>query len=181
MEARRDADRHAVHNAGIAAPPTRSSTKTNEGLGIMYTTNFSGSYLMTHLLESSVSQTARPPEWYRRARQAVILPLHISTKKPLVTRRPPRSPASLRKYLRKAGQSLASKLRAALLRTFQAKRSRCFLLLSCRGTSMHMRAPPTKEHAEQRKFSRQVSPRRQFSESLMSPGRRGSPIPCSLC
>jgi NAD(P)-dependent dehydrogenase (short-subunit alcohol dehydrogenase family) len=48
-----------VHNAGIAAPPTGSSTKTNEGLEIMYTTNFLGGYLMTHLLESSLSQTAR--------------------------------------------------------------------------------------------------------------------------
>lgn len=48
-----------VHNAGIAAPPTGSATKTNEGLGIMYTTNFLGSYLMTHLLESSLSRTAR--------------------------------------------------------------------------------------------------------------------------
>ncbi|KAF3048355.1 hypothetical protein E8E12_011721 [Didymella heteroderae] len=48
-----------VHNAGIAAPPTGSSTKTKEGLEIMYTTNFLGSYLMTHLLESLLSPAPR--------------------------------------------------------------------------------------------------------------------------
>jgi NAD(P)-dependent dehydrogenase (short-subunit alcohol dehydrogenase family) len=48
-----------VHNAGIAAPPTGSATKTKEDLELMYTTNFLGSFLMTHLLESYLSPTAR--------------------------------------------------------------------------------------------------------------------------
>lgn len=48
-----------VHNAGIAAPPTGSSTKTREGLDIMYTTNFLGSFLLTYLLEPHLSPTAR--------------------------------------------------------------------------------------------------------------------------
>lgn len=48
-----------VHNAGIVAPPTGASLKTKEGLDIMYTTNFLGSFLMTHLLESNLSPTAR--------------------------------------------------------------------------------------------------------------------------
>ncbi|KZM18632.1 oxidoreductase [Ascochyta rabiei] len=48
-----------VHNAGIAAPPAGSSIKTNEGLEIMHTTNFLGSFLMTHLLEPHLSSRAR--------------------------------------------------------------------------------------------------------------------------
>lgn len=48
-----------VHNAGIAAPPTGSATRTKEGLDIIYTTNFLGSFLMTHLLEPHLSSTAR--------------------------------------------------------------------------------------------------------------------------
>lgn len=48
-----------VHNAGIAAAPSGSPTKTKEGLGIIYTTNFLGSFLMTHLLEPHLSPTAR--------------------------------------------------------------------------------------------------------------------------
>jgi NAD(P)-dependent dehydrogenase (short-subunit alcohol dehydrogenase family) len=48
-----------VHNAGIAAPPAGSSTKLREGLPVMYKTNFLGSFLMTHLLESSLSPAAR--------------------------------------------------------------------------------------------------------------------------
>lgn len=48
-----------VHNAGIAAPPAGSSAKTSEGLDIMYTTNFLGSFLMTHLLETHLSPSAR--------------------------------------------------------------------------------------------------------------------------
>lgn len=50
MDARRQIDT-LVHNAGIAAPVTGSSTKTNEELEIMYTTNFLGSYLTTYLFE----------------------------------------------------------------------------------------------------------------------------------
>ncbi|KAJ4984198.1 short-chain dehydrogenase [Stagonosporopsis vannaccii] len=48
-----------VHNAGIAAPPTGSATKTREGLDIIYATNFLGSFLMTSLLEPHLSPTAR--------------------------------------------------------------------------------------------------------------------------
>lgn len=48
-----------VHNAGIAAPPMGSSTKTEGGLGIIYTTNFLGSFLMTHLLEAHLTPKAR--------------------------------------------------------------------------------------------------------------------------
>ncbi|KAF2996851.1 hypothetical protein E8E13_003938 [Curvularia kusanoi] len=48
-----------VHNAGIASPPTGSSPKTKEGLNIVYATNFLGSFLMTQLLESFLSPTAR--------------------------------------------------------------------------------------------------------------------------
>ncbi|KAF2623231.1 NAD(P)-binding protein [Macroventuria anomochaeta] len=47
-----------VHNAGIAALPTGSPTKA-KGLDTMYTTNFLGSFLMTHLLEPQLSSTAR--------------------------------------------------------------------------------------------------------------------------
>jgi NAD(P)-dependent dehydrogenase (short-subunit alcohol dehydrogenase family) len=48
-----------VHNAGIASPPGGIPTKTKEGLDIMYSTNFLGSFLMTHLLEDSLSPAAR--------------------------------------------------------------------------------------------------------------------------
>ena len=48
-----------VHNAGIASPPAGSSPLTKEGLNIIYTTNFLGSFLLTHLLESRLSPTAR--------------------------------------------------------------------------------------------------------------------------
>ncbi|KAF9693228.1 hypothetical protein EKO04_008603 [Ascochyta lentis] len=48
-----------VHNAGIAAPPAGSSINTKEGLELMYKTNFLGSFLMTHLLETQLSPTAR--------------------------------------------------------------------------------------------------------------------------
>jgi NAD(P)-dependent dehydrogenase (short-subunit alcohol dehydrogenase family) len=48
-----------VHNAGIAAPPPQSSWQGQDGLEIMYTTNFLGSFLMTHLLEDKLSPTAR--------------------------------------------------------------------------------------------------------------------------
>ncbi|KAH6629382.1 hypothetical protein C7974DRAFT_433970 [Boeremia exigua] len=48
-----------VHNAGIAAPPTGASTKTMERLNLLYTTNFLGSFLITHLLEPHLSPTAR--------------------------------------------------------------------------------------------------------------------------
>ncbi|KAJ4355394.1 uncharacterized protein N0V89_003410 [Didymosphaeria variabile] len=47
-----------VHNAGIAAVP-KGRAKTKEGLDVMYTTNFLGSFLMTHLLEPQFSPTAR--------------------------------------------------------------------------------------------------------------------------
>ena len=48
-----------VHNAGIPAPPSKSSWQGQDGLDIMYTTNFLGSFLMTHLLEDRLSPTAR--------------------------------------------------------------------------------------------------------------------------
>lgn len=48
-----------VHNAGIAEPPVGSTTKSSDGLDIMYTTNFLGSVLMTHLLERNLTPTAR--------------------------------------------------------------------------------------------------------------------------
>ncbi|KAL1604852.1 hypothetical protein SLS60_004392 [Paraconiothyrium brasiliense] len=48
-----------VHNAGIAAPPTGTASTTKEGLDVMYTTNFLGSFLMTYLLEPQLSPTAR--------------------------------------------------------------------------------------------------------------------------
>lgn len=48
-----------VHNAGIASPPVGSSPLSKGGLNIIYTTNFLGSFLLTHLLESRLSPTAR--------------------------------------------------------------------------------------------------------------------------
>jgi NAD(P)-dependent dehydrogenase (short-subunit alcohol dehydrogenase family) len=48
-----------VHNAGIASPPIGSSPLTKAGLNIIYTTNFLGSFLLTHLLEPCLSPTAR--------------------------------------------------------------------------------------------------------------------------
>ncbi len=48
-----------VHNAGIPRPPPGAATKTSEGLGMTYVTNFLGSFLMTSLLEDSLSNTAR--------------------------------------------------------------------------------------------------------------------------
>jgi NAD(P)-dependent dehydrogenase (short-subunit alcohol dehydrogenase family) len=48
-----------VHNAGIAAPPPSMLARGEDQLKIMYTTNFLGSFLMTHLLEDNLSPTAR--------------------------------------------------------------------------------------------------------------------------
>ena len=47
-----------VHNAGIAGPPA-GAAKTKDGLGVIYTTNFLGSFLMTNLLECNLSPAAR--------------------------------------------------------------------------------------------------------------------------
>ncbi|KAL5373446.1 hypothetical protein DPSP01_012689 [Paraphaeosphaeria sporulosa] len=48
-----------VHNAGIAEPASGGPIISKEGLDIMYTTNFLGSFLMTHLLKARLSPTAR--------------------------------------------------------------------------------------------------------------------------
>lgn len=48
-----------VHNAGIAGPSAGGATTTKEGLDLVYATNFLGSFLMTHLLEGNLSETAR--------------------------------------------------------------------------------------------------------------------------
>ncbi|KAF2439061.1 NAD(P)-binding protein [Karstenula rhodostoma CBS 690.94] len=48
-----------VHNAGIAAPAAGSAAKSREGLDVMYTTNFLGGFLMTHLLENKLAPNAR--------------------------------------------------------------------------------------------------------------------------
>lgn len=49
-----------VHNAGIAALPAGSATKTADGLEMpVHTTNFLDSFLMPHLLEPHLSTTAR--------------------------------------------------------------------------------------------------------------------------
>lgn len=48
-----------VHNAGIASPPTGGATTNKDGLELVYATNFLGSFLMTHLLEESLSRDAR--------------------------------------------------------------------------------------------------------------------------
>ncbi|KAM0703613.1 hypothetical protein Q7P35_009552 [Cladosporium inversicolor] len=46
------------HNAGITGPPATQHT-TPEGLGIIYATNFAGSFLLTSLLEPFLSPSAR--------------------------------------------------------------------------------------------------------------------------
>jgi NAD(P)-dependent dehydrogenase (short-subunit alcohol dehydrogenase family) len=48
-----------IHNAGIAAIPSNGSEVTTEGLGTIYATNFAGAYLLTSLLESSMTRDAR--------------------------------------------------------------------------------------------------------------------------
>lgn len=48
-----------VHNAGIASPPPNSPSITKDGKSLLYVTNFLGSFLMTHLLESHLSDDAR--------------------------------------------------------------------------------------------------------------------------
>jgi NAD(P)-dependent dehydrogenase (short-subunit alcohol dehydrogenase family) len=48
-----------VHNAGIAAPPSNSPQTTKDVKDLVIVTNFLGSFLMTHLLEPSLSPTAR--------------------------------------------------------------------------------------------------------------------------
>ncbi|KAF1912918.1 hypothetical protein BDU57DRAFT_339175 [Ampelomyces quisqualis] len=48
-----------VHNAGIASPPANSPTATKDGKDLVIVTNFLGSFLMTHLLEPHLSNTAR--------------------------------------------------------------------------------------------------------------------------
>jgi NAD(P)-dependent dehydrogenase (short-subunit alcohol dehydrogenase family) len=48
-----------IHNAGIAAIPSGGSATTSEGLGTIYATNFAGAYLLTSLLESSMTSDAR--------------------------------------------------------------------------------------------------------------------------
>jgi len=47
-----------VHNAGISAPP-EGQDFTPDGFEIMYQTNFLSSFLLTHLLEAHLSDTAR--------------------------------------------------------------------------------------------------------------------------
>ena len=47
-----------AHNAGIANPSDDQHT-TPEGLGVIYATNFAGSFLLTSLLEPNLSPTAR--------------------------------------------------------------------------------------------------------------------------
>lgn len=47
-----------AHNAGIANPSDDQHT-TSEGLGVIYATNFAGSFLLTSLLEPHLSPTAR--------------------------------------------------------------------------------------------------------------------------
>jgi NAD(P)-dependent dehydrogenase (short-subunit alcohol dehydrogenase family) len=46
------------HNAGITGPPANQHT-TSEGLGMIYATNFAGSFLLTSLLEEHLSPSAR--------------------------------------------------------------------------------------------------------------------------
>ncbi|CAO2653592.1 Nn.00g030030.m01.CDS01 [Neocucurbitaria sp. VM-36] len=48
-----------IHNTGIASPPRGEVMKTKNGLDVVYVTNFLGSFLMTQLLEESLSETAR--------------------------------------------------------------------------------------------------------------------------
>lgn len=48
-----------VHNAGIASLPPGAREMNEKGLDFIYATNFLGSFLMTHLLEQSLSATAR--------------------------------------------------------------------------------------------------------------------------
>ncbi|KAL6704069.1 hypothetical protein ACN47E_008833 [Coniothyrium glycines] len=48
-----------VHNAGIASAPNTGASKSVDGLELVYATNFLGSFLMTHLLEQSLSKNAR--------------------------------------------------------------------------------------------------------------------------
>jgi NAD(P)-dependent dehydrogenase (short-subunit alcohol dehydrogenase family) len=47
-----------AHNAGISGPSDDQHT-TPEGLGVIYATNFAGSFLLTSLLEPHLSPTAR--------------------------------------------------------------------------------------------------------------------------
>jgi NAD(P)-dependent dehydrogenase (short-subunit alcohol dehydrogenase family) len=47
-----------AHNAGITGPSDGQHT-TSEGLGVIYATNFAGSFLLTSLLEPHLSPTAR--------------------------------------------------------------------------------------------------------------------------
>lgn len=48
-----------VHNAGIGGPPAGAAPTSRDGLELVYATNFLGSFLMTHLLEQSLSNDAR--------------------------------------------------------------------------------------------------------------------------
>jgi NAD(P)-dependent dehydrogenase (short-subunit alcohol dehydrogenase family) len=48
-----------VHNAGIASIPPNTPSTTKDGKDLIELTNFIGSFLMTHLLESSLSTDAR--------------------------------------------------------------------------------------------------------------------------
>lgn len=48
-----------IHNAGITGPPSTDQHTTPEGLGTIYATNFAGSFLLTSLLESHLSPSAR--------------------------------------------------------------------------------------------------------------------------
>ena len=48
-----------VHNAGIGAVPSNGSEATPDGLGTIYATNFAGAYLLTSLLEPSMTSDAR--------------------------------------------------------------------------------------------------------------------------
>lgn len=48
-----------VHNAGIASPPPNVSNTTPDGKDLVIVTNFLGSFLMTKLLETHLSDTAR--------------------------------------------------------------------------------------------------------------------------
>lgn len=48
-----------IHNAGIAAVPSGGSENTPEGLGTIYATNFAGAFLLTSLLEPSMTGDSR--------------------------------------------------------------------------------------------------------------------------
>lgn len=48
-----------VHNAGIASAPPNSPVTTKDGMGLVYVTNFLGSFLLSHLLEGNLADGAR--------------------------------------------------------------------------------------------------------------------------